>query len=121
MADYERMVLDHYQLQFAFPTEWPAEKDLSDASDDEDAKPRRNGFIQKSKANRYSALGRTASDRRSLPGSQRTGDGLENLVQRDEPDPLGSTSSVVRTLQQQGLPIQDDPRLSWYTLETWLF
>ena len=115
MADYARMVLDHYQLQDAYPVEWPAEKDLSDASDDEDSKPRRNGVSRKSKSNRYSALERTTSDRRSLPGSQRTGDGVENLVQRDEPDPLGSTDSVVRIIRQQGLPIQDDPRLSWYT------
>lgn len=122
MADYERMVLDHYQLQTAYPVEWPADKDLSDASDDEDLKPRRNGVFRKSKA-RYSALERSASDRRSLPGAQRTDDGVENLVQRDEPDPLGSTDSVVRIIRQQGLPIQDDPRLRWYTLSiywTWL-
>lgn len=111
MDDYQRTVLEHYQLQETNPLIWPAEKDLSDASDDEDTNPRRNG-IQKSKSNRYSALERTASDRRSLPGSQRTGDGVENLVQRDEPDPLGSTDSVVRVIRQQGLPIQDDPRLS---------
>ena len=43
-------------------------------------------------------------------------DGLENLVQRDEPDPLGSTQSVVRILRQQGLPIQEDTRLRVYTL-----
>lgn len=113
MDDYQRTVLEHYQLQETNPLIWPAEKDLSDASDDEDTKPRRNG-IQKSKSNRFSALERTASDRRSLPGSQRTGDGVENLVQRDEPDPLGSTDSVVRAIRQQGLPIQDDPRLSRY-------
>lgn len=117
MTDYERTVLEHYQLPNAYPLEWPAEKDLSDASDEEDGfKSNRNGFIRRSKS-RYSALERSASDRRSLvPGSQKTGDGVENLVQRDEPDPLGSTESVVRILRQQGLPVQDDTRLRMFEI-----
>jgi exocyst complex component 2 len=116
MTDYERTVLDHYQLSTAFPTEWPTEKDLSDASDEEEApKSNRYGMIRRSKS-RYSALERSASDRKSLvPGSQKTGDGVENLVQKDEPDPLGSTESVVRILRNQGLPVQDDVRLRKYT------
>jgi exocyst complex component 2 len=115
MADYERTVLDHYQLSTAYPVEWPAEKDMSDSSDEDDKKSNRNGMIRRSKS-RYSALERAASDRRSLlPGSQRTGDGVENLVQRDEPDPLGSTDSVVRILRQLGLPVQEDTKLSLYT------
>jgi exocyst complex component 2 len=114
MTDYERQVLDHYQLSTAYPVEWPAEKDLSDASDDEEVVPQRNGQVRRSKS-RYSALERVTSDRKSLvPGSQKTGDGLENLVQRDEPDPLGTTESVVRILRQLGLPVQDDTRLREY-------
>ncbi|TVY82514.1 Exocyst complex component SEC5 [Lachnellula suecica] len=111
MTDYERQVLDHYQLATAYPLEWPTEKDQSDASDDEeDVKPQRNG-MRRSKS-RYSALERVTSDRKSLvPGSQKTGDGLENLVQRDEADPLGTTESVVRILRQLGLPVQEDTRL----------
>jgi exocyst complex component 2 len=111
MGDYERTVLEHYQLPTLYPVEWPAEKDNSDASEDEDTKPTRNGMIRRSKS-RYSALERAASDRRSyLPGAQRTGDGVENMVQRDEPDPLGTTDSVVRILRQLGLPVQEDPRI----------
>ncbi|TVY54941.1 Exocyst complex component SEC5 [Lachnellula cervina] len=111
MADYGRRVLDHYQLSTAYPLEWPAEKDLSDDSDEEDSKQQRNGMLRRSKS-RYSALERVTSDRKSLvPGSQKTGNGLENLVQRDEPDPLGTTESVVRILRQLGLPVQDDTRL----------
>lgn len=119
MTDYERKVLDHYQLSTAYPLEWPADKDGSDASDEEELKPQRNGndgnaMVRRSKS-RYSALERVTSDRKSLvPGSQKTGDGLENLVQRDEPDPLGSTESVVRILRQLGLPVQDDTRLRRY-------
>ena len=109
MTDYERTVLEHYQLSTAYPVEWPADKDFSDASDEEDSHSKRNAIIRRK--SRYSALERVSSDRKSVPGSQRTGDGIENLVQRDEPDPLGSTDSVVRILRQLGLPIQDDPRL----------
>src|SRR5277367_2729919 len=112
MTDYERTVLDHYQLSTAFPTEWPTEKDLSDASDEEEApKSNRYGMVRRSRS-RYSALERSASDRKSLvPGSQKIGDGVENLVQKDEPDPLGTTESVVRVLRNQGLPVQEDVRL----------
>jgi hypothetical protein len=110
MADYERTVLDHYGLSTAYPLEWPAEKDNSDASDEEDrgGKAARNGKMRRSKS-RYSALERAASDRKSyLPGAQRTDNGVENMVQRDEPDPLGTTDSVVRILRQLNIPVQDD-------------
>ncbi|CAL3965197.1 unnamed protein product [Diplocarpon coronariae] len=110
MADYERTVLEYYQLSTAYPVEWPAEKDNSDSSDGEGTGPVQNG-IRKSKS-RYSALERAASDRRSvLPGSQRGDNGVDNMVQRDEPDPLGSTDSVVKILRQLGLPVQEDPSL----------
>ncbi|KAM3076886.1 Exocyst complex component S5 [Clarireedia jacksonii] len=114
MADIERTILDHYQLSTAYPSEWPADKDNSDASDDEEEeapKSKQNGSMAAAASRRkskYFALER-ASDRRSLiPGSQKTGNGVENLVQRDEPDPLGSTDSVVRILRQLGLPVQED-------------
>ncbi|KAG0649155.1 Exocyst complex component Sec5 [Hyphodiscus hymeniophilus] len=111
MTDYERTVLEHYQLSSPYPVEWPAEKDDIDTSDEEEeVKPNRAG-MRRSKS-RYSALERVASDRKSLvPVSQKTGDGVENLVQRDEPDPLGTTDSVVRILRQLGLPVADDTRL----------
>ncbi len=112
MTEYERKILDHYQLSTPYPVEWPPEKDNSDASDEEEhVKPTRNALARRSKS-RYSALERAATDRRSyLPGSQKTDNGVENLVQRDEPDPLGTTDSVVRILRQLGLPVQDDHRL----------
>ena len=109
-------MLEHYQLSTAYPVEWPAEKDMSDASDEEETKFAQNSGIRRSKS-RYSALERAASDRKSiLPGSQRADNGVENMVQRDEPDPLGTTDSVVRILRQLGLPVQEDPRLRWYIL-----
>lgn len=113
MADYERTILEHYQLANAYPNEWPVDKDKSDASDEEEdgGKPARSGMIRRSKS-RYSALERAASDRKSfLPGSQRGENGVETLVSRDEPDPLGSSDSVVRILRARNLPVQDDPRI----------
>ena len=109
-ADTERTILDFYQVSSLNLVEWPAEKDnTSDVSDDETAK-------QKAKANkrksRFQALERVVSNRNSVvPGSETSASGVGNLVQRDEPDPLGTTDSVVRTLKQMGVPLQDDSKL----------
>jgi exocyst complex component 2 len=112
MTDYERTVVNHYNLPTSFPVEWPAEKDESEGSEDEDSsKIKLNAGVRRSKS-RYSALERVGSDRKSLvPGSQRTKDGRDNLVQKDEPDPLGGSDSVVRVLRQRGLPVEEDIRL----------
>ncbi len=105
MAEYERTVLDFYQLPNPYPLEWPAEKDNSDASDDDDTP---TPVVDKRKT-RYQALERaTDRSRNQLPGAQKSGAGVDTLVQRDEPDPLGSSDSVVRLLRQLGLPVQDD-------------
>ena len=108
MAD----ILNHYNITTPFPTEWPAEKDESDGSDDElPLKGVAKSLLRRSRS-RYSALERSGSDRRTLvPGSEKTGDGVENLVQKDEPDPLGGTDSVVRVLRHKGIPVEDDQRL----------
>ncbi|KAK4690826.1 exocyst complex component 2, partial [Lecanoromycetidae sp. Uapishka_2] len=108
----EHTILNHYNLANPYPTSWPAEKDESDASEDErPAASLSRQAVRRSKS-RYSALERSESDRRSLvPGSQKLHDGQENLVQTDEPDPLGVTDSVVRVLRQKGLPVEEDQRL----------
>lgn len=107
MADYTRSVLEHYNLQNPYPVEWPAE--LDDTDEEEELK--KNPSIRRSKS-RYSALERSVSDRKSLvPGSQRTGDGRANLVQKDEPDPLGGRDSVVSILRKRGLPVEDNTKL----------
>lgn len=105
MADYERTILEFYQLPTPYPSEWPAEKDLNEISDDDDKTQK-----LKRRKSRYQALERAVSDRRSIvPGSESGQGGVGNMVQKDEPDPLGSSDSVVRTLKQLGL--QDDTRL----------
>ena len=106
----EHTILNHYNLTTAFPNAWPAEKDDSDASDIEQPADKKNG-IRRSKS-RYSALERIGSGRRSLvPGSQKLKDGQENLVQKDEHDPLGGKDTVVRALRHKGLPVEEDTRL----------
>ncbi|KAK7409455.1 Exocyst complex component S5 [Neonectria punicea] len=108
MAEYERTILDFYQIPTAFPSEWPTEKDL-EGSEDEGAK---EGAKLKRRKSRYQALERAVSDRRSIiPGSEAGAGGVGSLVQKDEADPLGSSDSVVRTLKHLGLPVQDDLRL----------
>ena len=116
MAD-ERTVLNHYNVANAFPTAWPAEKDDEDVSENEKAAAKTTKLAYRKSKSRYTVLDRSGSDRRSLvPGSEKTRDGIENLVQRDEADPLGGTDSVVRALKQKGLPVEDDQRLSLTTL-----
>ncbi|KAF6840866.1 exocyst complex component sec5 [Colletotrichum plurivorum] len=112
MSDYERTILEFYQLPNPYPNEWPDEKNQSDASDGEDeSKDEKKAKLNRRKS-RYQALERAVSNRSStIPGSQSEKGGIGNIVQRDEPDPLGTTDSVVRTLRQLGVPVQDDPRL----------
>ena len=107
MADFERNIVNHYNLPTPFPVEWPAELNESD----DELAPGKDLNAPRSKS-RYSALERTASDRRSvILGSQKTDDGRANLVQKDEPDPLGGMDSVVAVLKQRGLPVDEDARL----------
>lgn len=105
-------LLNHYNINTLYPSAWPAEKDESDTSNDEQPTNKTKRPAHSQAKSRYSALIRSGSDRRSLvPGSEKTGDGIENLVQKDEPDPLGGPDSVVRILRQQGLPVEEDQRL----------
>ena len=104
-------VQDHYKLKNLDPVTWPAEKDESDDSgDDAGISSERLGH-RKSQSKHYAVLNRASSDRRSIPGAERGVDGVENLVQKDEPDPLGSVDSVVRALRSQGLPVEENARL----------
>lgn len=109
----EHTILNHYNLTNPLPTAWPAEKDESDTSEEEITASALSKTAIRQSRSRYSALQRNGSDHRSLvPGSQKLRDGHENLVQKDEPDPLGVTDSVVRVLRQRGLPVEEDQRLS---------
>lgn len=122
MTSDEQTLLNHYNINTLYPTAWPIEKNESDASGDEQSTNMTKRLAHSRSKSRYSALIHNGSDRRSLvPGSEKTGDGIENLVQKDEPDPLGGPDSVVRILRQKGLPVEEDQRLreiTWITNTT---
>lgn len=109
MADLERTVLEFYQVSTAYPEVWPTDKGNSDDSEDEEDKQRKQKLARRK--SRYQALERQTTNRSAqTPGGEKG-----NLVQRDEPDPLGTTDSVVMTLKRSGVPIDDDPRLRKHT------
>ncbi|KAI0454771.1 exocyst complex component Sec5-domain-containing protein [Xylaria acuta] len=111
MADFDRNVLEFYGISTLMPTTWPAEKNDKADDSDSDREHQQKKKINRRKS-RYDALERAVSNRSSIvAGSETSASGVSNLVQRDEPDPLGSSDSVVRTLRDLGVPIQDDTRL----------
>ncbi|ODA76753.1 hypothetical protein RJ55_08024 [Drechmeria coniospora] len=106
MADFERTILEFYQLPTPYPVEWPAEKEGGEAyysSGDEE-----NGTKHRRRRSRYQALESAVHDRRSVVSGV---EDIGNLVQQDEPDPLGTSDSVVQSLTSMGLPLQDDLRM----------
>ena len=60
---------------------------------------------------RFSVLETSGSFARKREGVEKTKDGVENLVQKDEQDPLGTYPSVVQVLRQRGLSVEDDIKL----------
>ncbi|KAJ5135411.1 uncharacterized protein N7515_004689 [Penicillium bovifimosum] len=100
MADLD--VTSHYNLPTEFPEEWPASLDATDEPEEEptqkDSRPRKS---------RYVALERSPSDWRSNFGSRRGKEGRDN-AREDEPDPLGTSDSVLRILKQRGVPLEED-------------
>lgn len=105
----EATLLNHYKISTLYPDAWPEEKDRDDSSEDEPL-PVKKSNVRGSKS-RYSVLERNASNRASVPGAERNKDGVENLVQKDEPDPLGGPQSVISVLRQRGVPVEDNQKL----------
>jgi exocyst complex component 2 len=101
----ETELLNKYNIPTLYPATWPQDKD---SSDDDDAIPSTSIAHRRSKS-RFSVL--ESSGTRKLPGAEKTRDGVENLVQKDENDPLGTYPSVVQVLRQRGLSVEDDIKL----------
>jgi exocyst complex component 2 len=112
----ETKLLNKYNIPSLYPAQWPQEKDESSDEDDQPAPrtPAAAAPVRRSKS-RYSVLEGRGSYQRKLPGAEKSKDGVENLVQKDENDPLGTYPSVVQVLRQRGLPVEDDIKLS-----TWI-
>ena len=110
MESTETKLLNKYNIPTLYPSTWPAEKDSSD--DDDDAPPpRKSAQAMRRSKSRFSVLESSGSFARKLPGAEKTRDGVENLVQKDEGDPLGTYPSVVQVLRQRGLAVEDDIKL----------
>ncbi|TKX22685.1 exocyst complex component SEC5 [Elsinoe australis] len=112
-AEVERNLLNHYQLTNLYPSEWPKRDDDSDGSEEE--KPVRRNTSQRSnrasrRMSRFSGLDMRASYKSRLSDKD-TGGGSGNIVQKDEPDPLGISPSVVSQLRARGLDVEDNLKL----------
>jgi exocyst complex component 2 len=104
-----RQILDHYGISNPFPTSWPEEKDESDESETDQASKSIRKVTSRRSKSRYTILERNFGDRKSaVPGAQKTRDGADNLVQRDEADALGFTDSVVDELRAKQLDVDSD-------------
>jgi exocyst complex component 2 len=103
-------ILAHYKLDNPFPSEWPTDKDFDDSDDEEGLVPEANSKKGGALKSRYSVLEKNPK-RTSVPGAEKTKDGVDNLVQRDEPDPLGKEPSVIQTLRRKGIQVDNDGKL----------
>ncbi|KAE8148932.1 exocyst complex component Sec5-domain-containing protein [Aspergillus avenaceus] len=103
MADAD--IANYYNLPSAFPEEWPAELDESDQSEDET-------LTRRGSRSRYFALERSNSGRKGANlGSFKGSNSRDNLVQLDEPDPLGTSDNVLKILKKRGLSLDEESRL----------
>ncbi|KAJ4289031.1 Exocyst complex component S5 [Kalmusia sp. IMI 367209] len=112
MESIETQLLNKYNIPTLFPAQWPEEKDDSSDSEDDtrNSAPPTLQPVRRSKS-RYSVLETSGSFQRKRDGVEKTKDGLENLVQKDEQDPLGTYPSVVQVLRQRGLAVEDDVKM----------
>jgi exocyst complex component 2 len=109
----ESEVRNYYKVVSLYPEAWPEDhNDHADSSGDEGLVPEPRKPTRVTSRSRFSAL---EAKRTSVPGAERTKDGLENLVQRDEPDPLGSRDSVITALRRKGISVDTDNKLRMHT------
>ncbi|KAF2870861.1 exocyst complex component Sec5-domain-containing protein [Massariosphaeria phaeospora] len=110
MESMETKLLNKYNIATLFPAQWPEDKDYDSDEDDAPA-PTSTAQPPRFSKSRYSVLESGGRYQRKLPGVEKTRDGADNLVQKDEHDPLGSFPSVVQVLRQRGLPVEEDIKL----------
>ncbi|KAF1924963.1 uncharacterized protein M421DRAFT_71273 [Didymella exigua CBS 183.55] len=111
MTSMETELLNKYNLTTLHPTAWPAEKDAADEGElSEDERAATAQAVRRSRS-RYSVLEDRSRFSRQVPGAERSKDGVETLVQKDEQDPLGMYPSVVQVLRARNLAVEDDIKL----------
>lgn len=112
----ETEILNKYNLSTLYPAAWPDEKNEADEDEDDDfqepiAVPRAAPQKVRRSQSRFSVLEDRSRFSRQVPGAERSKDGVENLVQKDEQDPLGMYPSVVQVLRAKNIPVEDDMKL----------
>lgn len=109
----ETEILNKYNLTTLYPAAWPQEKDAADEGElsaDEAPAAAAVQAVRRSRS-RYSVLEDRSRFSRQVPGAERSKDGVETLVQKDEQDPLGMYPSVVQVLRARNLAVEDDIKL----------
>jgi exocyst complex component 2 len=114
-SSIETEILNKYNLSTLYPAAWPQEKDEADEEDtfDEPTPKATPQAIRRSKS-RYSVLEPSSRYSRQVPGAERSKDGVETLVQKDEQDPLGMYPSVVQVLRAKNIQVEDDIKLRMF-------
>lgn len=108
----ETEILNKYNLTTLYPAAWPDEKNEADEDDDfEPIAPRAAPQQIRRSRSRFSVLEDRSRFSRQVPGAERSKDGVENLVQKDEQDPLGMYPSVVQVLRARNIQVEDDIKL----------
>ncbi|KAH3905894.1 exocyst complex component SEC5 [Parastagonospora nodorum] len=106
----EQAILNKYNLSTLWPTRWPDEKN-DDSDSDAEAPPAAAAQPVRRSRSRYSILEDRSRFSRQVPGAEISKDGKENLVQKDEQDPLGMYPSVVQVLRSRSVQVEDDIKL----------
>ncbi|KAF1936912.1 hypothetical protein EJ02DRAFT_427068 [Clathrospora elynae] len=105
-------LLNKYNLSTLYPAAWPEEKDEGDEEDAfAEPAPKATAQAMHRSQSRYSVLEPSSRFSRQVPGAERSKDGVENLVQKDEQDPLGMYPSVVQVLRAKNIQVEDDIKL----------
>ena len=119
----ETEILNKYNLTTLYPSAWPDEKN-DDEEEDELMQPMPKAAAQaqalRRSRSRFSVLEDRSRFSRQVPGAERTKDGVENLVQKDEQDALGMYPSVVQVLRQRNIQVEDDIKLRMSTGLHWV-
>ncbi|KAF5853405.1 hypothetical protein GGP41_001951 [Bipolaris sorokiniana] len=111
-SSIETEILNKYNLTTLYPAVWPEEKDAADEDEEyvEPATKVTQKPVRRSQS-RFSILEPSPRFSRQIPGAERSKDGVETLVQKDEQDPLGMYPSVVQVLRAKNVQVEDDIKL----------
>jgi hypothetical protein len=106
----QQAILNKYNLTTLWPTRWPDEKNDESDSDGEAPTTAAAQAVRRDRS-RYSVLEDRSRFSRQIPGAEISKDGKENLVQKDEQDPLGMYPSVVQVLRTRNVQVEEDIKL----------